>query len=360
MNRLIVRIRYLNRVADKKLSELSLNIENILKKITIYNLIFMGLSAIIIIIILISLIILISPVKKLIDAIYFIKKGDYNHRIKIKTSGEIGTLIDSFNDMIATLKERKEKIEKQQKSLEEHHKNEIRIKNKLIEIERLAAIGKISAEISHEIRNPLNSINLNTDIIGEEIFSEDFNPEEIKPLFEQIKIEINRLNDITEKYLRLAKEPDLNPEPGNIVKTLQEVIELLSIEFKNRKINLITHMESDNININYDKNIIKSVFINLLKNALEASSKNGKVEIAVKKIKKENKDYIEITIKDDGIGISDKDKEKIFNPFFTTKKYGTGIGLFIVKEGILNHKGEIKIESEFSKGTKVTVIFPLN
>ncbi len=358
INRLIVRIRYLNTVTDKKLSELSLNIEDILEKITIYNFIFIGLSAIIIIIILIFLIMLIAPIKNLINAISFIKKGDYSHRVEMKSSGEIGVLVDSFNDMISTLQQRDEQIKAQQKSLEEHHKNEIKIKNKLLEVERLAAIGKISAQIAHEIRNPLNSINLNTDIIGDEIFDENFNPDEIKPLFDHIKIEIERLNNITEKYLRLAKEPDLNLEANDIVKLLNDVIELMEIEFTNKEVLIIKDFKVGSYILNFDKNIVKSVFINILKNALEASSKNGKVTVFIDKTNKNGVEYIKISIKDTGIGISDKDKENIFNPFFTTKKYGTGIGLFTVKEGVLSHNGEIKFNSKFSKGTEFVIYLP--
>ncbi len=358
VNRLIVRIRYLNSVTDKKLSELSLNIESVLEKITIYNFIFIGLSAIIIIIILIFLIILISPIKNLINAISFIKKGDYSHRVDMKSSGEIGVLVDSFNDMISILQQRDEQIKAQQKSLEEHHKNEIKIKNKLLEVERLAAIGKISAQIAHEIRNPLNSINLNTDIIGDEIFDAEFNPEEIKPLFEHIKIEIERLNNITEKYLRLAKEPDLNLEANDIVRLLSDVIELLEVEFSNKGVEIKKDFKIGSYILNFDKNIIKSVFINILKNALEASSGNGMVTVFIDKVKRINSEYIKISIKDTGIGISDKDKENIFNPFFTTKKYGTGIGLFTVKEGILSHNGEIEFHSEFSKGTEFVIYLP--
>lgn len=358
INRLIVRIRYLNSVTDKKLSELSLNIESILEKITIYNFIFIGLSAIIIIIILIFLIMLIAPIKNLINAISFIKKGDYSHRVEMKSSGEIGVLVDSFNDMILTLRKRDEQIKAQQKSLQEHHQNEIKIKNKLLEVERLAAIGKISAQIAHEIRNPLNSINLNTDIIGDEIFDENFNPNEIKPLFEHIKIEIERLNNITEKYLRLAKEPDLNLEANDIVKLLNDVVELMEVEFTNKEVAIIKDFKIGSYILNFDKNIIKSVFINIIKNALEASSKNGNVTIFIDKINKREREYIKISIKDTGIGISDKDKEYIFNPFFTTKKYGTGIGLFTVKEGIIAHNGEIEFNSKFSKGTEFIIYLP--
>jgi len=359
MNRLIIRIRYLNTVTDKKLSELSINIENILERITIYNFIFIGLSAIIIIIILIFLLMLIAPIKKLINAISFIEKGDYSHRVEMKSSGEIGVLVDSFNDMIITLKNRDEQIKNQQDSLGKHHENEIKIKNKLLEVERLAAIGKISAQIAHEIRNPLNSINLNTDIIGDEIFSENFNPIEIKPLFKHIKIEIERLNNITEKYLRLAKEPDLNIETNDIVKLLKDISELMDAEFKKKEILLIKDFKIDSFLLNFDKNIMKSVFINILKNALEATSKNGKVTIFIDKTLKSDNNYIKISIKDTGIGISAKDKDNIFNPFFTTKKYGTGIGLFTVKEGVLNHNGEIEFNSQFSKGTEFIIYLPI-
>jgi signal transduction histidine kinase len=359
MNRLVVRVSYLNRVADKKLSELSINLEDILKKITIYNSIFMGLSAIIIVIIFIFLFMLISPIKKLMNAIYLINKGDYSHRVEMNSTGEVAVLVDSFNDMIQVLKNRDEQIKNQQKSLEEHHKNEINIKNKLLEVERLASIGKISAQIAHEIRNPLNSINLNTDIIGDEIFSDDFNPFEIKPLFEHIKIEIERLNSITEKYLRLAKEPDLQLETSDIVKLLNDVFELMSVEFKKKGIFLEKDFKLDSFLLEIDKNIIKSVFINILKNSLEASSKNGSVIVSIDKVLRSENNFLKIIVKDAGIGISDKDKENIFNPFFTTKKYGTGIGLFTVKEGILKHNGEIDFNSEFSKGTEFIIYLPI-
>jgi len=359
MNRLVIRVEYLNRVADKKLSELSIKIEETLDKIIIYNYIFMALSTLIIIIISIFSIMLISPIRKLINAVSLIQKGDYSHRVNMKTSGEIGTLVNSFNEMIINLKTREEQIKKQEESLRQHHQNEIKIKNKLLEVERLAAIGKISAQIAHEIRNPLNSINLNTEIIGDEIFSDDFTPEEIKPLFKHIKIEIERLKNITDKYLRLAKEPDLHLETADIIKLIKDIYELMSVEFKQKNINLEKYFELESLIFSFDKNIIKSVVINILKNSLEASGKNGIVNISVEKSLKDGQEQVKITIKDNGIGISKEDKENIFNPFFTTKKYGTGIGLFAVKEGVVSHGGEIDVKSEFGKGTELSIYLPL-
>ncbi len=349
-NKLSSRINYLLKRIENNLLTLSTKIETRENNTSVYQIIFTSISIFLTIIIAIISLFSLYPIKKLIQATSIIKDGDYSHHVEFNSKNELGILADSFNEMVDTLKEKELHIEKQNQTFKENHKKEI-------ERKRLAAVGKLSSLIAHEIRNPLNSITLNTDIIEDEMYSENFSPQEIKPLFDSIKKEIARLVEITEGYLQLTKKPKFNKKIVDITALIYETIKFIEPEFNQKKIESEVILDKNRqVFIEIDENKIKQALINIIKNAMEAIDSDGK--ITIKLVEKD--DSVVINITDNGIGISEKDIGDIFELFLTTKKYGTGLGLFSVKETIEEHGGKIVCNSTFGKGTTFSIYLPLN
>ncbi len=350
LDKLSNRVSFINKKSEKKISHQFFLIQHAESETVLYHIILNSLAVILTIIVAILLFFSLSPIKKLIDAIKEVEQGDFPEKIEISANNEIGLLSDSFNHMISTLKTRDNQIKKQNEKLTIQYQKEIEIQNRLIQSERLAAIGKLSAQIAHEIRNPLNSIMLNTDIIEDEI---DITP--IKPLFISIKREIERLVEITDNYLQLSKNPKIQIKPIEISLFLEQILLFLDAEFKNKGIEVIFKPLEISIYIDGDENRLKQAFINLIKNSIEAISKDGKIEILLSFINH----TLNITIIDNGIGIRENDINHIFEPFFTTKNYGTGLGLFLVKQIVEEHDGGIKCNSIFGEKTSFTLSFLL-
>jgi two-component system sporulation sensor kinase C len=189
------------------------------------------------------------------------------------------------------------------------------------------------------------------------MYSKNFSPKEIKPLFDSIKKEIARLVEITEGYLQLTKKPKFNKKIVDITSLIYETIKFIEPEFNQKKIESEIILDKNRqVFIEIDENKIKQALINIIKNAMEAIDSDGK--ITIKLVEKEDTVIIDIT--DNGIGISEKDISDIFELFLTTKKYGTGLGLFSVKETIEEHGGKIVCNSTFGKGTTFSIYLPLN
>lgn len=348
--KLFNRINYLNKQLETRIASLSGKIEQARSSVTLLAITTGTLSIVISILIIILIILSILPIRKLIYSITRVKEGDYSQRVDLKSSGEIRELVDSFNGMIIALKSREEQISTQQNSLQEHHQAELAIKNRLIDAEHLAAIGKISAQIVHEIRNPLNSITLNTDIIEDEVFSEDFEPGEIRPIFQSIKKEIQRLSDITESYLQFAKAPKLNKKPFELIPFLVSLKDFIQPEMEERQIDFQLHYNPSTLWVSWDRNRMRQLLLNLLKNGMEATPAGGEIKLDV-----EISDIVTLKISDSGIGISKENLKEVFNPFFTTKNYGTGLGLYLVKEITLEHGGVIDVVSNFGAGATFVI-----
>lgn len=352
INKLTNRMSYLNKKTEKNLTEISFLLQSFISETAIYHILFTLISILIAIIIAIILIITLFPLRTLLNSIKQAKKGDFNHLVEIKSKNEIKDVADAFNEMIEALKNREIQINTQSETLKKHHEEELKIKNKLIEVERLAAIGKLSAQIVHEIRNPLNSITLNTDIIEDEISSNSFNYDEIKYLFKSIKKEIERLTEITESYLQIAKNPKLNRKLQNLNVFFNQFIEFIKPELKSKDITIEYSTNNENLFLNFDENKMRQIFINLIRNSIEAIKEDGLIKINII-----DENDIKINISDNGIGIVKDDLKEIFKPFFTTKNYGTGLGLFLVKQIIEEHGGSVFCESDFGKGSIFTIIF---
>lgn len=231
-----------------------------------------------------------------------------------------------------------------------------RLEKQVLQAERLATIGKMAAKVAHEIRNPLSSISLNAELLEDEISGYDaVNTGEAKSLLKSMIAEIDRVTALTEEYLQFSRLPQVNPAPGNIQQVLEEVLEFLRHDLSQKKIDVHFRAGKKMGETRFDHAQLRRVFLNIIRNAMEAMPKGGRLKIHLE----EKKPHALVNIADTGTGIPEAIVAKIFEPFFTTKDFGTGLGLAIVQQIIDEHHGEISCQSKVGEGTTFSIALPL-
>ncbi|MFC0022639.1 ATP-binding protein [Neobacillus cucumis] len=216
--------------------------------------------------------------------------------------------------------------------------------------EKLAVIGQMAAGIAHEIRNPLSSLKGFTQLQHERFpDTNDYYPIMIQ--------EIDRINSIVDDLMYIGKPKKIMFEKASIEEIVAYTLSIIQYQAERQGITIETIMAGPLPPLHCDEKQLKQVFINLIKNAIEAMPLGGRIQIHVKVIDKQQK--LTISIQDEGVGIANENILNLGEPFFTTKKDGTGLGLMVTNQIINDHFGEIKIESFLNVGTKVIVILPI-
>ncbi len=235
-------------------------------------------------------------------------------------------------------------------TLEEIAIENARLRQEMLKQDQMKAVATLAASMAHEIKNPLTVIRTFTDFlperINDKIFLDNFK-RLVKPQVEKINFTVQQLLDFSK-----PSHPDL--KPVNIYYILYETLELLSADFLRKKIKTRIEFSDKDMTILADQNQLKQVFLNLFLNSIDAISGGGELIVSGKA----HDNILEIDIQDTGHGISNENLVHIFQPFFTTKPNGTGLGLSVVHDILEQHKASIKVESEEGAGTKFTIIFP--
>lgn len=271
------------------------------------------------------------PLKILRERTRQIAGGDYGQRIGLTSRDEIGQLASEFDAMGAALEERE---------------------RRLIHSERLATVGKVAAQITHEIRNPLASIGLNAELLTDELPQDN---DEGRRLVASIAREVDRLSDITESYLRFVRLPTPkvdNEDPGALVTS---VLEFTRAELNAAGVELRLDIQPDLPEVAVDENQIRQALMNLVRNAREAMTGGGVLQVQAGVT---NDGRVRIAITDNGPGIPVADLPRIFEPFFSTKQKGTGLGLALVHQIISEHGGRIDVEHPPEGGTRFVIFLP--
>ena len=226
----------------------------------------------------------------------------------------------------------------------------VRVEEKLRKSEKLSAIGQIAAGIAHEIRNPLSAIATAVHVLEKRTKNDEDNI-----LFKAIKNETERLQDITTDFLKFARPytPKLSLENINLV--LEETISLLENDPNSHGVDFEKGLDKTIPNFLFDRDQIRQVVWNLALNGLQTMTDGGRLRIRLANIG----DHLEIEVMDSGKGITDADLENIFEPFYTTKNEGTGLGLPIAAKIVAAHGGSIDVDSEVGQGTKFTLSLPI-
>lgn len=232
-----------------------------------------------------------------------------------------------------------------------------RLESALIKAERLATIGKMSARVAHEIKNPLSSISLNIELLLDELKGYDgMATKEAINLLASIMAEVDRLTGISEEYLQFARLPTQPLKGKSINDILSELTGFLREEISEDNITLTEDYEKELPLVAVDERQIKQAFLNILKNSFEAMPDGGKLYV---RTRRGHNGAVEVNITDTGVGINKERLEKIFEPFYTTKDKGTGLGLTISQQIIQEHGGEIRCKSAAEQGTTFTIQLPV-
>lgn len=264
-----------------------------------------------------------SPLLSLVQGTKRVAAGDWDYRVRATSRDEIGELVQAFNAMVATLKEQQEQV---------------------IALEKMALWREIARVLAHEIKNPLTPIQLTVQQIKDKYRGDD--PEYRRLIGECTEIindEIETLRTLVREFSEFARMPKLELTPGNINDLTEEVAKLYS----NERLSMDLDPQLPEINFDYEK--MRRVLINLLENSLDSIHQKGAGEIRIR-TSLEGGDVV-IQHSDTGAGIAEDVRDKIFEPYFSTKKSGVGLGLAIVKRIVEEHGGTITVESLAGKGT---------
>jgi two-component system, NtrC family, sensor kinase len=282
------------------------------------------------------------PINNLVSASGEVARGNLDARVLNNSNDELGELADTFNSMASALKERDERLKEFTKT-------------KIMESERLALIGQLSANVAHELNNPLQGIVTYSHLLLEELPKDDPSRENIQKIVTQA----NRSRDIIRGLLDFSRQRKPDKTLCDLTEVLKGCLSLLEKQALFQNIQITTHLGEKLPLTIIDPSQIERVFINMIVNAADAMAGNGKLDLSTRFDPQAN--CIEVEIKDNGHGIPKENLEKIFDPFFTTKDTGHGVGLGLaISFGIIKeHKGTISVESEVGKGTTFTVRLPV-
>ena len=247
--------------------------------------------------------------------------------------------------VVETEKKKAEELEKVYKELQESEEE-------LIRSEKLAYTGRIAASVAHEIRNPLTNVSMSTQQLKKVTTSED---SRAKKYIEIVGRNIQRINYLITELLNCARPPKLNMRFFDIHKVLENVLNTLQVKIKSQKIKIVKQFTLESSKIMIDREQMGRVFLNLVLNAIEATPKGGKATIITEI--KEN--FFLTKIQDKGKGIPEKDVIRIFDPFFSTKNNGVGLGLTLCYGVVVSHEGTIEVESRRREGSVFTVSLPV-
>lgn len=293
----------------------------------------LGLAAVVLgLVMTLWVIITLRPLRKLREAARRVAGGNYDSRIPERGPTEVADLARELNSMARAVEERE---------------------RELVRSERLAAVGKMAAMITHEVRNPLSSIGLNTELLEEELSS---GPSEAKDLLQAIHREVDRLTAITEEYLAFARlpKPKLVYEPVNAM--VGALAAFVREDLAAKHVDLAIELSDGDPIALIDAAQLRQCLINLVRNATEAVTAKGKGKVTLRT--KRAVDRVVIEVEDDGTGIPADVLPRLFDPFFSTKEGGSGLGLALTQQIVKDHDGDLTVESTVGKGTVFRVAVP--
>lgn len=229
----------------------------------------------------------------------------------------------------------------------------VQMERQLEKAERLSSLGQLAAGVAHEIRNPLNAISMASQRLQRDYVPDDQNKViSFQNLTSVIRDEIRRLNGIIEEFLSFAKSRRLELHDYPINQIIQKILFLLKDEAESLNIAFYTQLPDDTLTIPMDADKLQQALLNIIKNAMEAINEPGSVTISAAS---DSQNMLKISVTDTGCGMTREEVEKVFNPEFTTKEKGLGLGLALAHEIIRGHGGDIRVWSQKGKGTTLEV-----
>ncbi len=279
-----------------------------------------------------------TPIKNLVEDFKRISAGDLSVTIPVESSDEIGEMAEGFNNMVEKLRER-EALEK-----------------RLYEAEHLSRVGQLASGIAHEIRNPLNYISLAIDHLKGEMLPlcGDKRPE-LEELTDKIKEEVRRANYMVVNFMNYGRPLKLRRSDVIYGELLDKVLPVLQSRLAEQHVVVEQQLPPDLPPLWIDGELFRNCILNFVSNAAQAMPAGGTITLGARC----EGEKVHLSFHDQGNGISPEDISKIFQPYFTTKDVGIGLGLAITERIIKEHGGEIGVESTVGIGTTFTVSLPL-
>ena len=276
------------------------------------------------------------PIRRLVEATNQIAAGNLKQEIPIQSKDELGELTASFNSMTKHLS---------------------RVQNELVRSEKLISLGRLSAGVAHEIRNPLNAIK------GAIVFLQRRRSQDrlVQEYITLISEEIDRLNRFVSEFLNFAKEKQLHIVRTDVNRLIRNVQHLHSKKAQDHNIRFANHLDPFLPHVPLDSDQMEQVLVNCLLNAIEAMPEGGEIHfttIVERDGSLISPTTIKIIIEDTGIGITSEHLQNIFDPFFSTKETGTGLGMPLSLGIVESHGGSLKVTSVEGQGTRVVIELP--
>lgn len=273
---------------------------------------------------------IVRRLERLMETVAAVQAGDPEARVRDSSPDEIGRLGRSFNRMI-------ERINSEHAS-------------------RLASLGNLAAGVAHEVRNPLNSIAMTIQYLRDTIESDA--DSEAQECFDVLTQQVEELNRIVEEFLQLTRPIEMNWKLVDLNAFLSDVIRSFASSLEIAKVELICDYSKDMLYVRIDRDKMRQAISNIVINGIQAMPDGG--ELRVSTMWNVSQKAVIIRISDTGVGISQENLDRLFEPYFTTKPDGTGLGLTIAYRMVEAHSGEIKVESEEGRGTRFTIVLPFS
>ena len=218
---------------------------------------------------------------------------------------------------------------------------------------KLAALGRLTSGVAHEVKNPLNAMMIHVELLKERL--EDADPD-VRQSLEVIGSEIRRLDRVVQGFLKFMRPQELTLKPVDLNSMLQSVGALLEAEGQSRGVRLVMDLDAGLPSVSGDEELLRQAFINIVQNAVQAMPNGGAVRI---RTRPEGLDWVRVTVTDQGVGIAPEDLDKIFKLYYTSKPGGSGIGLSVVYRILQLHDGTVEAKSQVGKGTALIVRLPV-
>ena len=281
------------------------------------------------------------PIKSLSVAARRVAAGDFSFRVPtITRRDEMGELTTVFNEMTVKLARTRE------------------LENQLYNAEKAIVVSRLASAIAHEIRNPLNYINLTLDHLQATFAPDDQQKrEKFESLTKQLKSEVARINDRITEFLNYSRPPKLQPEPLDVVELARDALRMFHVQTAETNVDARVVTQGDVPPVLADSEALRSALTNLIINGLQAmDGSGGRIILALSP--EDGGRRVRVDVTDSGRGIAGDDISKIFEPYFSTKETGTGLGLAIVKKAVDDHRGTITVKSKEGEGTTFTITLP--
>jgi two-component system NtrC family sensor kinase len=307
----------------------------------------------------------IRPVRKLISGTQEISSGNLDHTILIHSKDEIGRLAESFNDMTKSLRESESQNKQWSQTLENRVREKTvelqKIHDQIVQIEKMASLGKLSATVAHELNNPLEGILTYAKLIARRLGKIEQVTPQLKETLEDVELisrETERCGNIVKSLLLFSKKQVVEFGLVSVQQIVEKAERLMKHHFDISNVHFSTSYPSKDVVLLCDENQIQQALVALFVNAVEAMPDGGSLKVAVSG--DDSAETVSIEIKDTGIGIPDEDLSRVFEPFYSTKRNGQGVGLGLsVVYGIIErHGGKISVDSQRGNGTMFRLEFP--